>query len=141
MKSQPNVQISLLLSSYSSQPNRYIHLFHSPLTHIDCSSFSSTMSTNQTPPITQPSHTATETRTQGPTNSPTPPPIQLEMKHQTHSMGAAPHSQSEINLEGIVEEIVEELNATHDEHSEPENIPKSPPQALVSSKLIPISQI
>ncbi|KAL5562762.1 hypothetical protein UlMin_032509 [Ulmus minor] len=60
------IQTSLPSSSFFQPRPLLIHLLHSPLTHIHQtrSSSSSTMSTDQTPLITQPTHTATETGTE-----------------------------------------------------------------------------
>ena len=58
---------------------------------------------------------------------PTPPPIQHQSAPMESEINpATPQSQTEINVEGIVKEIVEEINATHGEQNEPEC-----PQALV----------
>ena len=43
-------------------------------------------------------------------------------------MAATPRSQTEINHKEIIEEIMEELNATHGEQNELENVLKSAPK-------------
>ena len=83
------------------------------------------MATEQTPTM------ATETAIES--SSPTPPPIQ----HQSGPMEeleinpAAPPSQLETNVEvkGIVKQIVEKINATHGEQNEPE-CPQAPVRNL-----------
>ena len=109
----------------SSSSLTHIHRRRTPpfvvfTVHFGSCCSSSTMSTEQTPTM------ATETAIEP--SSPTPPPIQHQSTPMESKINpAAPPSQPETNveIEGIVEQIVEEINDTHGKQNEPE-CPQAP---------------
>ena len=84
---------------------------------------------NSPPPKT---HIATEIGTQGPNTLIPLTLMAYELGTQATQMGDAPQTQSSINPDGIVDDIFEEINATHNKEIEWENV-KEASQAPVSS--------